>query len=112
MTREPKILMALPYRLLFKDYLMAIGSLREEFVVESLRSQGVLTINYLKSTRGAKTPDFVIEDAKGKEIVIEVGGKGKGRSQFKGINIKDKYVFIDSLQWKETQYPLFLIGML
>lgn len=111
-TREPKILMALPYRLLFKDYQNALGSLREEFVVESFRNQGLLTINYLKSTRGAKTPDFLVEDAKGKEIVIEVVGKGKGRTQFKGIEIKQKYIFVDSLQWKENQYPLFLIGML
>lgn len=110
-TREPKILMALPYRLLFKDFEDAIGSLREEFVVESLRSQGLITINYLKGTRGQKTPDFIIEDSKGKEYVIEVGGKGKGRSQFKGIEIDQKFVFVDSLEWKPDQYPLFLLGL-
>lgn len=110
-TREPKILMALPYRLLFRDYIDAVGSLREDFVVETLRAEGLVNVNYLKSTRGQKTPDFIIEDSKGRELVIEVGGRGKGRSQFKGIEIERKYVFVDSLKWNDDQYPLFLLGM-
>jgi predicted AAA+ superfamily ATPase len=110
-TREPKVLVSLPYRLLFKDFADVIGGLREDYVVETLRSQGLVTINYLKSTRGEKTPDFYIEDSRGKEMVIEVGGKGKGRSQFKGIDIEQKYVFVDSLSWNENQFPLFLLGM-
>ncbi len=110
-TKEPKILMALPYRLIYRDHIDAVGALREDFVVETLRASGLININYLKSTRGEKTPDFIIETLKGREIVIEVGGRGKGRSQFKGINIDEKYIFVDSIDWSEKQYPLFLLSM-
>jgi hypothetical protein len=109
--KEPKILMALPYRLLFKNYNEAIGAIREDFTTEILRSYGVVEISYLKSMRGEKTPDFLITTKKGEEIVIEVGGLGKGFSQFKGIEINKKYVVVDSLDWKENQTPLFLLGM-
>ena len=51
---------------------------------------------YAKSTRGSKTPDFLI-DIDGESIVVEVGGRGKGRSQFKGIEYARKTVlFHDS----------------
>jgi hypothetical protein len=109
--REPKILMGIPFRQLFKDYEDAVGAIREDFVVEILRAQGVLDISYLKSTRGEKIPDFLITSDKGEEIVIEVGGRGKGRSQFKGIEIEQKYIVVDSLDWKENQIPLFMLGM-
>jgi hypothetical protein len=109
--REPKILMSLPYRQLFKNYDEVVGAIREDFTVEILRAQGIMEISYLKSNRGEKTPDFLITDATGDEIVIEVGGRGKGRSQFKGIEIDKKYVVVDSLNWKENQIPLFMLGM-
>lgn len=47
----------------------------------------------------------------GVERVIKVGGKGKGRPQFKGIEVTQKHVFVDSLQWNDTQSPLLLLGM-
>ena len=46
---------------------------------------------YLKSTLGKKTPDFLIRDSE--DIVFEIGGKGKGRSQFKGVSVKKKISF-------------------
>lgn len=110
-TREPKILMGIPYRQIFKNYDEAIGAIREDFVVEILRAQGVIEISYLKSNRGEKTPDFLITNTNGDEVVIEVGGRGKGRSQFKGITVEKKYVVVDSLDWKEDQIPLFMLGM-
>ena len=45
--------------------------------------------HYLKSKRGAKTPDFLVEQ-ENESLVIEIGGKGKGREQFKGIKGEKK----------------------
>ncbi len=39
-TKEPKILFALPYRLFFKPYDDAIGALREDFFVDSVSRLG------------------------------------------------------------------------
>ena len=108
--REPKILMFLPYRLLFNEYNRCIGPLREDFLVESLQLGGY-SVNYLKSKRGEKTPDYLI-DYKGKHIVIEVGGKGKGRAQFKGFKAEIKLVFSHNSFLSKDKYPLFLAGVL
>jgi uncharacterized protein len=90
--KEPKIVMALPYRLLYKQFDEAIGGLREDFFVEAFKALGK-EISYLKSTRGEKTPDYVIRDLE--DVVFEIGGKNKGRSQFKGVDIKTKIIFAD-----------------
>ena len=102
--------MALPYRLLYSDYEQALGGLREDFFVEMLRSLSI-DFYYLKSTRGAKTPDYLIP-MDGQDIIVEVGGKGKGREQFKGIKAKKKIVFSHSLQTQGIKRPLFLLGMI
>ena len=106
--KEPKILMNLPYRLLYSDYESSIGGLREDFVIETLRANGINPY-YLKSTRGAKTPDFIIPFRKG-EIIVEVGGKGKGREQFKGINKTEKMILVHSDNSQGIKYPLFMLG--
>ncbi len=55
----------------------------------------------MKSPKGKKRPDYLIE-WKGNNIVAEIGGKGKGFSQFKGIT-KDykKMVFKDNYSSSE-----------
>ena len=106
--KEPKILMNLPYRLLYSDYEYSIGGIREDFVIEALRSNGFNPF-YLKSTRGAKTPDFLIP-FKNKEIIVEVGGKGKDREQFKGIKDTEKMILIHSDSSDGIRYPLFMLG--
>jgi len=108
--KEPKILMALPYRLLYSTYENAVGGLREDFFVEIMRS---LDINfyYLKSNRGAKTPDYLIS-FENSDIIIEIGGKNKGREQFKGIQNKKKIIFTPSIETGGLKRPLFLLGML
>ncbi len=106
--KEPKILMNLPYRLLYSDFSSAIGGLREDYVVEMLRANGV-NPSYLKSTRGSKTPDFIIPFA-GKEVIVEVGGKGKGREQFKGIAKTEKMILTASDKTDGIKYPLFMLG--
>lgn len=108
--REPKILMAPPSRLLYRDYEDAIGGLREDFFVESVKQAGI-RVHYLKSTRGAKTPDYLIEDAPEK-LAVEIGGRGKGRQQFKGVEIDRKLVFAHSPTPEGHRLPLFLLGYL
>lgn len=107
--KEPKVVMALPYRLLYRPLNEAIGGLREDFFVEAFRALGK-EIFYLKSMRGQKTPDYLIRDRE--DIIFEVGGKGKGRSQFKGVNIKKKIVFADGYDITHMRRPLFLAGLL
>ena len=108
--REPKILMAPPSRLLYREYEDAIGGLREDFFVESVKQAGI-RFHYLKSTRGAKTPDYLIEDAPEK-LAVEIGGRGKGRQQFKGVEIDRKLVFAHSSVPEGHRLPLFLLGYL
>ena len=107
--KEPKVVMALPYRLLYRPLNEAIGGLREDFFVETFKALGK-EIFYLKSIRGQKTPDYLIRDSE--DIVFEVGGKGKGRSQFKGVDIKRKIILADGYDMTDIRRPLFLAGML
>lgn len=107
--KEPKVVMALPYRLLYRPLNEAIGGLREDFFVEAFRALGK-EIFYLKSMRGQKTPDYLIRDRE--DIVFEVGGKGKGRSQFKGVDVQKKIIFADGYDISGKRRPLFLAGLL
>lgn len=108
--REPKILLTVPYRLLFQDYEQAIGALREDFFVHMMRAQGRY-LYYLKSTRGAKTPDYLL-DIDGREVVVEIGGKGKGRQQFKGIDVEKAIILSHEVTSTGIKRPLFLAGCL
>jgi len=108
--REPKIVMNLPYRLLFKEYEDAIGGLREDFFVECMKLSGN-KINYLKTNKGKKTPDYLIDD-NGNNYIIEVGGKGKGIKQFKGIEMDKSIIFADGEKLDGIKRPLFLAGFM
>lgn len=94
--KEPKIFMELPYRLLFRAYDECMGELREDFFALAMQ-QHYTRFSYLKTNRGQKTPDFLIDgkeiDGSASSLVIEVGGKGKGRNQFKGVEYDRKVVF-------------------
>lgn len=109
-TKEPKILMYLPYRLLYKPYNEALGALREDFFVEMM-TMSLMTFYYLKSKRGMKTPDFLIRE-KDRKIIIEIGGKGKGKKQFKGITAADKIRLVHSEETDGNKRPLFMAGYL
>ncbi len=93
--KEPKIFMELPYRLLFRGYEECTGELREDFFALAML-QHRRSFSYLKTNRGQKTPDFILDgkgaDGSESSYVLEVGGKGKGRSQFKGIEYDKKIV--------------------
>ena len=106
--KEPKILMRLPYRLLFQPYESAIGAIREEFFAEMMIGKAI-PFNYLKSTRGAKTPDYLVQtDAA--SYVIEIGGPGKGREQFKGFEGKKNMILAHGNESTGLKRPLFMIG--
>lgn len=64
---------------------------------------------YLKSTRGKKTPDFLVEED-GKEFVMEAGGRGKGRSQFKEYRAESKLILCHSSDTVGIKKPLFMLG--
>jgi predicted AAA+ superfamily ATPase len=91
--KEPKVLLQLPYRLVYEPYGSAIGALREEFFAIALRQHGA-AFSYAKSTRGGKTPDYMV-DLNGMRAVVEIGGQGKGRSQFKGLDYDRKVVLTE-----------------
>jgi uncharacterized protein len=108
--KEPKVLLTLPYRLLEHNFETAIGGLREDFAVGCLSSAGI-RFHYLKSTRGEKTPDFLIEH-KAEKLVIEIGGSSKSFKQFKGISSEfRRLVFADNPK-NQNQLPLILLGFL
>jgi predicted AAA+ superfamily ATPase len=109
-TREPKVLMSLPFRLLYKDYKEAVGGIREDYAAEMLQMRN-LEFHYLKSTRGTKTPDFLIKSETGK-IVVEIGGSGKGREQFKGVTVEKKIILSHAGVVEGIKRPLCLLGFI
>ena len=110
LLREPKVLLVPPVRLLHLSPEQAAGGLREDFFAMAMRQAGI-AIHYLKGTRGQKTPDFLIHHD-GKEIALEIGGKGKGRSQFKGITTDRKLVLAPDIAPQPDRLPLHLVGFL
>jgi hypothetical protein len=102
--------MALPYRLLYRKMDDCLKPLREDFFVSMMRAAG-LAFSYLKTTRGAKTPDYLLSEDEG-NLVIEIGGKGKGRSRFKGVNAFDKLILSPSAKTDGINRPLESIGFL
>lgn len=110
LLREPKILLMPPLRLLHLPLELAIGGLREDFFVLALR-QAHIPAHYLKGTRGQKTPDFMVM-VDGQKIAFEIGGKGKGRSQFKGITADRKIVLAPDIAPQPDRLPLHLAGFL
>lgn len=65
----------------------------------------------MKSKRGAKTPDFLVEHGN-ERLVIEIGGKTKGREQFKGIKAEKKIILAHSPKSKGDMKPLSLLGFI
>lgn len=108
--REPKILLMPPLRLLQRPMDEVVGALREDFFAMAMRQAGI-RIQYLKSTTGQKTPDFLIEH-EGQKIVFEIGGKGKGRSQFKGVSADQKIILAPGIAPSPGRIPMESIGFL
>jgi len=108
--REPKILMQVPYRLLYRSWDDAMGALREDFFATAM-SMADMPFHYLKSTTGRKTPDFLMKTESG-DLVVEIGGPGKGRTQFKGISVERKMVLAHDADSRHDAKPLFMAGFL
>ncbi|MBC2601210.1 AAA family ATPase [Puniceicoccus vermicola] len=108
--KEPKVLLMPPIRRLYRPLEEVRGGLREDFFALAMRQAG-RELNYLKSTRGAKTPDFLLQ-LDGQNWVFEIGGKGKGRSQFKGVRADRKIVMADGGGFATDRMPLHLVGFL
>jgi len=105
-TKEPKIMFTPPYRLLYRQYDECVGDLREDFFVDAV-SRLNIGLDYLKGTRGEKTPDYLVGD-----FVCEIGGRNKGRGQFKGFSGKNKIIFTQPGTLDDMRRPLFFVGML
>lgn len=108
--REPKILMQVPYRLLYKSWDDVIGAVREDFFATAMSMAG-MPFHYLKSTTGRKTPDFWLTTESG-DWVVEIGGPGKGRTQFKGVRMERKMVLAHDADSRRGAMPLFMAGYL
>lgn len=108
--KEPKVLMMPPLRRLYRDPTEARGGLREDLFIMALRQQG-LDPSYVKGTRGQKNPDFLFRH-QGERVVVEVGGKGKGRSQFKGITADRIRIAAEGCAWDDHRIPLHLFSCL
>ena len=108
--KEPKVLMFLPFRLLYSELQQCLGAIREDFFAEMLTMKGY-KFHYLKTKRGAKTPDYLVEHEK-ERFVIEIGGKGKGREQFKGIKIEKKLILSNDPKAGSGKKPLSLMGFI
>jgi predicted AAA+ superfamily ATPase len=77
-----------------------IGSLRETFVVNQLRSAG-------HDVHLAKKGDFLIDD----EITLEVGGKNKTVKQISGV--ENAYLVKDDTEYAvQNSIPIWMFGML
>jgi predicted AAA+ superfamily ATPase len=111
--KEPKILFNLPFRSYLANLPQntLLGSVKEDFFVDVMRNNKI-KIFYLKNNRGRKLPDFMIDVIKTRYIV-EIGGKSKGFSQFKGISDKYKKI-ITTYPYlkKDHSIPLFYFGFL
>ena len=100
--REPKVFIELPYRLAYREYEACIGELREDFFALAALQHGI-DFSYVKTTRGKKTPDFIVE-IEDKNVVIEIGGPGKGRTQFKGVSYDQKIVLFHSTSGRQKDF--------
>ena len=109
--REPKVFLEPPYRLLYRPWDECVGALREDFFALAMAQHGT-AFRYAKSTRGAKTPDFLVT-LDGRDYVIEVGGRGKGRTQFKGLDYDRKVILFhgtDRRYESGQRVPLHCLG--
>lgn len=108
--REPKVLLVPPVRLLYRDMQDAQGGLREDFFALSMRQAG-LPFAYLKGPRGQKRPDFLVMH-RGEKIAMEIGGRGKGYSQFKGVENCRRIILAPNMTASPGRIPLHLLGFL
>lgn len=111
--KEPKILFNLPFRSYLSNLPQKtlLGSIKEDFFAGIMRNNKIKMF-YLKNKRGRKLPDFMIDVGKTK-YVIEIGGKSKTLTQFKGISDKyEKIITTYPYIKRDHSIPLFTFGFL
>lgn len=110
--KEPKILLNLPFRLYLSSLPQEriVGPLKEDFFISMIKGVGK-EIYYLKNKRGRKLPDFMIKEGN-RKYIVEIGGKAKTFSQFKGIKIDKKFITTYPFALKPNTIPLYKFGML
>ncbi len=112
--KEPKILLNIPFRVYLAERINKIfdimGPLKEDFFISMLKGAKIKPY-YLKTKKGRKTPDFLIE-INGTPCVFEIGGKKKGFSQFKGVSVDCKYIVTYPYEAKKNAIPLWKFGFL
>jgi hypothetical protein len=62
---------------------------------------------HIKKPMGEKTPDYSMDD-----VVFEIGGPGKGHSQFKGFKMKRKIILTQPGILDHVRRPLFFMGLI
>lgn len=110
-TREPKILYSLPFRSYFSEGIeedKITGAIREEFFIHHISNIDA-DVNYLKSRRGEKLPDYIVFH-KSKKHIFEIGGAGKTPKQLKGIS--GSRSVLSQPGNMDTGIPLILFGFL
>ncbi len=95
---------------MLKNRRVWIARWHQFFFAMAMRQAGI-PIEYLKSTTGQKTPDFLIEHG-GQKISFKIGGKGKGRSQFKGVKADQKIILLQGGASSPGRIPLEMAGFL
>lgn len=111
-TKEPKILYALPFRQHFADGAgneRLAGALREEFFIHHVSGAG-LQANYLKGARGEKLADYLVFEGS-KKFIFEIGGSGKTGAQLKGAPKGARFVLNQPGNLAKG-VPLILFGFL
>jgi len=63
---------------------------------------------YLLFTKDIEIPELTLNDI----MVVEIGGKGKGREQFKGIKVEKKLILSHSPEVRGNKKPLSLLGFI
>ncbi len=72
-----------------------------------------LATNSEKKKKREKRPDYLLKTEK-ENFIIEIGGKGKGYKQFKGIDTGKykKLIFAQNADISKNQIPLYILGFL
>ena len=125
--KQPKILFNLPFRLLFNpswrtDFSAHFGMVLEDFAIEMLTGAGY-PVRYLKTKRGAKTPDLLVgcnkqqqlpDPTASRQIILEIGSKRKRKVSYKLAHPSQYDLFKLTYPYApgENIRPLTLLGNL
>jgi predicted AAA+ superfamily ATPase len=108
--REPKVLLMPPIRLLHRPMDEVEGGLREDFFAMAMRQAGI-PIQYLKSTTGKKTPDFLIQH-RDRKLFLKSAARVRPFPNSKACKPIRKIILAPDIAPTQDQIPLHLMGFL